>query len=457
MELPKIGIVIVHGHNNDKWFQDCLQSCQMQLYPNFMIQIEENIDRSRTIGKCWNDAVDKLEDCKYIYFVGDDDFLSSDMLFSSVTALEMIRTKDPLFVQISTYITMIDERGDQNGYMMKIPTGLWLREWLIKYKFDEKLKRLVDATQLDRIKQVGNKMQLLNYHFGYFYRQHGGQVTGRKYSEWDTVSTWNRKIYADPCMDLFLNGFIENHGFIYVPQGRIGAYDDILIFGIYSPDTLNIVSATIRPIKVCWCGSDLIEYRDKWSEKTDLSKNPNIKHLCLSADQQKELKKLNIDATITRLYYGKKEDWEVLPFPENPGVLYYTPERWDLYGVQDIIEIAKLMPDVQFHFVGDKGLIHELPSNVINHGVVSKETLKTIMNKIGVYARFTKWDGHPNLITESILSGKYVVTNHNIPYTERVNERFDTIKIIRKLLKKGKPNKSGAEAYQKQINDWSFL
>jgi len=457
MNLPKVGIVIAHGHNNQKWFDDCLKSCQTQLYPNFKIQVEENIDRSRSIGKCWNDAVAKLEDCKYVFFIGDDDYISADMLFSSVTVLEMTRALDPLYVQVSTYITMVDERGDQDGYMMRIPTGLWLREWLVEHPFDEKLKRFVDATHFDKLKSFGNKLQLMSYHFGYYYRQHNKQITGRKYSEWNTVSTWNRKIYADPCMSLFMEGFIENHGFIGITQGRIGSYDNVFVFGIYNPDTLKIVNATLRPIKVCWCGSDLIEYRDHWWKETDLSLRPNIEHYCLSEEQKEELAKLNIKAKVIRLYYGKKEDWEVLPYPKNPGVLYYTPERWDLYGVADIFEIAKLMPNVQFHLIGDKGIINQTPANVINHGVVSREELKKIMAEIGVYCRFTRWDGHPNLITESILSGRYVVTNHNYPYCEQEIEREKVIIKIRELLKKGKPNKPGAEAYQKQINDWSFL
>lgn len=453
MDIPKVGIVIVHGRDNKKWFEDCLQSCQMQLYPNFAINVEENLDRSRTIGKCWNDAVKKLQDCKYLYFIGDDDFISPDMLFSLVTTMEMVREKDPLYVQIASYITMIDERGDQNGYMMKIPTGLWLRDWLIKYPFDENLKKLVDAAQLDLVSKVGNKMQLLNYHFGYFYRQHIGQATGRKYAEWDTVSAWNRKIYADPSMNLFLDGFIKNHGFIYVPLGRVGAYNDVFIFGIYQDSTFNVVSQTIRPIKVCWCGSDLQFYKDRIKEVI----KKNIKHYCLSDEQKEELEKLGVAAQVIRLYYGKKEDWKILPFPAKPGVLYYTPERWDLYGVADIIEIARLMPDVQFHFIGDKGLIQNTLPNIINHGVVNQDELRKIMAEIGVYARFTKWDGHPNLITESILSGRYVVSNHRFPYVELVGERSQTIKKIRELLKRDKPNKGGAEAYQRLINDWSFL
>lgn len=459
MELSRVGIVIVHGRDENKWFKDCIDSCKNQAYPNFVIHVEENLDRKRSIGKCWNDAVTKLQDCEYVYFVGDDDFISPDIIYSSAISLSILRElRDKKHVQCSTYLTMVDERGDMLGYTMRIPTGLWLRQWLVEHPFDETLKNLVDAKHLDKITELGYMRTILAHHFGYYYRQHSSQVTGRKMPDIDTRVEWTRKIYSDECMSHFSNGFINNHGFVQVPIGRLASYDNMMVFGIYEERTLNVIGESVRPLNLVWCGSDLIKYANEWKNKYDLSKKDNITHIAQCEEQKELLEKLGIKALLRPLYAGDLNDWTVKPLPDKPAVLYYAnTEKWNLYGIQHLVEVAKSLPDVEFHLIGDKGQIVNMLPNMVNHGWVDVNTLKKIMDRVSIYLRLTEWDGFAHLVSEATMSGRYVVCNHNLPYVRRAKNVPEAVAEIKKLLKTTKPNRDGARAYRELLNNFDFL
>jgi hypothetical protein len=50
----------------------------------------------------------------------------------------------------------------------------------VEKRFDESLKKLVDIEFFDRADKDEVSRILVDWHYGYFYRQHDGNVSGRK-------------------------------------------------------------------------------------------------------------------------------------------------------------------------------------------------------------------------------------------------------------------------------------
>ena len=90
---------------------------------------------------------------------------------------------NPKLVGITSYLTMF--YSGQPGNMAEekrdlTPTGMWLKDFVLKHKFKEYLTKLVDSEFIDRAKKEGYKYATCVHSYGYFYRSHPGQVSGFK-------------------------------------------------------------------------------------------------------------------------------------------------------------------------------------------------------------------------------------------------------------------------------------
>lgn len=86
--------------------------------------------------------------------------------------------------------------------------------------------------------------------------------------------------------------------------------------------------------------------------------------------------------------------------------------RWKLKGGDILMEIARRMPDVPFHFYGlTEGFQLELknretvPSNFHLHGFVKNEELPAIYSAHHIYAQLSLSEGLPNVLCEAMLCG----------------------------------------------------
>lgn len=186
--MPKVAICVANTRQWDHliWYKECLDSIRNQIYPNIVPLIIDNQDRLMTIGKCWNDAADST-DAKYIYFLGDDDFITDDFITSSVDAIEKERAKDEKVVGMASYLQMFSTELDEQGKAVTqleprelIPTGMWLTDFIKSERFVEYKIKQVDTEFMDRIAEKGFIQKAMKWHYGYYYRTHSGQTSGRK-------------------------------------------------------------------------------------------------------------------------------------------------------------------------------------------------------------------------------------------------------------------------------------
>lgn len=181
--VPLVSIVCINTRlsTNRNWVRDAYASFRNQDYPDIEVVIIENENKLVTIGKAYNDAVIAAHG-KYCLFVGDDDMITDDYVGSLVGFIQK-QANDVKVVGVSSYLTMFKIEND--GQMKTeprelIPTGMWLRDWLLENPFKEYLTKYVDTELMERAKELGYKYPACIWHYGYFYRSHEKQVSGHK-------------------------------------------------------------------------------------------------------------------------------------------------------------------------------------------------------------------------------------------------------------------------------------
>lgn len=108
------------------------------------------------------------------------------------------------------------------------------------------------------------------------------------------------------------------------------------------------------------------------------------------------------------------------PMPALFSVLSYVPDsRYLFYGGDQVFEIARELPQVQFHIVGGKGewVRRPLP-NLAFHGWVSD--LKLMFWNASVVLRIVEHDGVGNMVRQALAYGRHVFYTYNIPWGEHV-------------------------------------
>ena len=180
MEYSKITIGVVNTRQN-KEFEFCKHSIDRQIYlPENLEYIEiNNLKKEKTIGKCFNEIVQKAKN-DWILFVGDDDFLARPYLFNLNVFLHnyIEKTgKSPIAV-ITNLILYSNEKAIS---LDAAPTGMWSREFLLENPFNEILLKYVDTDLIARANEQNAIIIYDKTNAGYYYRQHDNNVSGNKF------------------------------------------------------------------------------------------------------------------------------------------------------------------------------------------------------------------------------------------------------------------------------------
>jgi len=189
IELPVITVGIVRGRDNQKWFDIALNSVYKQVYRNYIeldVVVLENFDRSKSIGKCYNEIAEKAKG-DWVFYLGDDDHIVPEYLLSLVLMfyqMKKLHTSKKI-VNIVSYSTIFGE-GHTKEISTKSPTGMWLKDYVLANPFDETLKSAVDTEMFKRLNLSDVYYPCVAAHqYGYYYRQHKDNVSGNKFDRHD--------------------------------------------------------------------------------------------------------------------------------------------------------------------------------------------------------------------------------------------------------------------------------
>jgi len=171
-----------------KYMADLLNSLRMQGF-DFKVEILDNMDKEKAIGKCFNELADRCKS-EWILYVGDDDYLADDYISTVMSAYARRAKIYPHTVGLLTATHAFDDSG-KFQLLPHYSTGFWKADYVRKERFNETLVRQVDTEFLQRAQSNPDRKDTLlwfTWIAGYMYRQHDANVSGNKFTEGANLS-----------------------------------------------------------------------------------------------------------------------------------------------------------------------------------------------------------------------------------------------------------------------------
>lgn len=185
-----------------------------------------------------------------------------------------------------------------------------------------------------------------------------------------------------------------------------------------------------------WAGTDLFNMEKgkfrlgKYKECIDL-------HCTYAVNLHNELLDFNIDSVIFPIVpigISKK----CANMPKEHSVLISIPddtmERAQFYGFEITTRLIKSFPDLMFYVVRSTHPEYYPYSNVIHKGLISSDEMNALYEDISIILRFPEHDGQSLLLMEGTVKGKYMLYNHDMPYTIKVSSFEQAKKALENIL-----------------------
>jgi hypothetical protein len=173
-----------------------------------------------------------------------------------------------------------------------------------------------------------------------------------------------------------------------------------------------------------WLGTDVLdtlaEARAGTLRTGALAASRSDFHLAVAPWLVSELKGVGVAASYALLPPPVPAPAAVPPLPDRFTVLTYAPSmRFEFYGGETILEVARRMPHVQFDIVGAPGE----PSAAVDCNVTRLGWVDDMADRYArttVVVRIPGHDGYGNTVIEGLLYGRHVIYTQEVPFVRRV-------------------------------------
>ncbi|HPS56326.1 MAG TPA: hypothetical protein PLP05_12075 [Sedimentisphaerales bacterium] len=230
-----------------------------------------------------------------------------------------------------------------------------------------------------------------------------------------------------------------------------------IIYHLGGSSALFCILARLRGKQIVshWIGTDVMRYHGKM--------NP-FKHLGVWVHQhlvgiqladseiiQDELRGIGIESNLLRLL-PEAIIGHITPLPEQPVILsYWDDQRFDFYGGDIVMLLAKAFPEVKFVILRATGKgLENVPPNVQFSGLI--DNVSEIYRSSTCLIRIPKHDGLSAMVLEAMANGRYVIYNKKCPFTSFANDFDSARKSLENILREQQPNIEGAEYVKKNFN-----
>ena len=387
------------------------------------------------MARIWYEMLEEHPDFDFLYggyrFVDEDGepLPNSDMFFQAF---------DPYALEVTNYIDgsfpIRREAFWKYAKLMNQPDGLW----------DKNIKSLQDWDfWLSVVKNGGKGLYIPDIFFGTT-MPHPGGLSFDSANNWLERTEAIKKKHNIPLRKLCVASLgagwharriaqMLNADFKEMPSFKPHAYDAIYAIGFYPEFALQqdqmFLNNLYKPQEgrtaakkvVHFVGSDIwqLYHVSLMNLKVyqNYFKNNVQKVLCEAEFTQNELRELGIDAEIVPIPPAKL--YEVVPLPKEFTVACYQPAvNAAFYRPNEMIEIAKKMPDVKFKFFGNPTKVGKdpaLPENIELCGYISD--MEGFIKDCSAIMRFPVHDGLPISVLEFLLAGRYSVQSVPIQHT----------------------------------------
>lgn len=224
---------------------------------------------------------------------------------------------------------------------------------------------------------------------------------------------------------------------------------------------------------ILWCGSDLMNLKNKflfndgklkwlskkflWFHATVLNEVKKAENWVENETEAEVLRAMDITPFICPSFLGKVNNFRVTyKSSQNPRVYVSSSigHQKD-YGFEIVDRIAPKVPHMAFYLYGDTWRPKSL--NVVCRGRVSKQTMNEEIKSMQAGLRFHEFEGCSEILVKSVLYGQYPIVKVKHPYIDSFNNENELIDLLKKLPDKKEPNYKVREWYIANLNRYPWV
>ncbi len=200
--------------------------------------------------------------------------------------------------------------------------------------------------------------------------------------------------------------------------------------------TLHLAMALNKKIIMHWVGTDVLNLTSAFrSGEIDAKLIQKSIHLCEVDWIQRELSKLDIHADIAQIACFENIIPTPSRFPEKFSILTYVGRgREVFYGIDKIIALAQIFPEIEIRVAGISEYSVPLPANMRLLGWVDNMTPE--YKNCVLYLRLPEHDGLAFSVLEALACGRYVGYVNKFSWTQQIDDDAALIEFVKSMVMK---------------------
>jgi len=244
---------------------------------------------------------------------------------------------------------------------------------------------------------------------------------------------------------------------------------ELIFFGLFHDRDFEVFHNFKGKKSVFWCGGDILRLKEDYERQRVMKIAPDTKHYCENEQEADNLRLVGLEPIIIPSFLGNVDDYPVSFKPPKEG------EKWKVwmcghqrreveYGFDQARELARVFPDVEFHFYGldrfYEGKVNlegdSLP-NIIYHGLVPEKQLDREIREYHCGMRCNEHDGMSEVVVKSVLLGQYTISR--LPYEGvwKYETFLELVTLIEKLKEQTQPNQISEIWRTQKLNRYPWV
>lgn len=199
------------------------------------------------------------------------------------------------------------------------------------------------------------------------------------------------------------------------------------------PFLLGARTLGAKKIVIFWCGSDVLRAQKLFQEGKKDSWVMQQIHWAASPSLAEEVRALGVDCEYVQASFVRLIE-RPAPLPAEFSVLVFLPrpDLAKLYGWDQIVEVARSLPNIKFNLVGLREGQVDAPSNVRIHRWIS--SMSPIYDQTTVLWRPARHDaGIAFMVLEAMSHGRHVLYTYPVRGAVQVKNASEALAHLKNL------------------------